>query len=44
MLPQIDDNVDGLVAKLDLSHARFSFLENDKVFYPNWCAPEGMDT
>ena len=35
---QIDDD---MTAKLDLCHTRFSFMENEKVFAPNWMAPEG---
>ena len=35
---QIDED---MTAKLDLCHARFSFMENELVFTPNWMAPEG---
>ena len=35
---QVDED---MTAKLDLSHTRFSFMENEKVFRPNWMAPEG---
>ena len=31
-----------MTAKLDLCHTRFSFMENELVFTPNWMAPEGM--
>ena len=36
--PQIDED---MTAKLDLCHTRFSFMENEKIFRPNWMAPEG---
>ena len=35
---QIDED---LTAKLDMAHTRFSFMDNEKVFRPNWVAPEG---
>ena len=35
---QIDDD---MTAKLDLCHTRFSFMENELVYTPNWMAPEG---
>lgn len=35
---QIDED---MTAKLDLCHARFSFMENELVYVPNWMAPEG---
>ena len=38
VLLQVDED---MTAKLDLSHTRFSFMENEKVFTPNWMAPEG---
>jgi len=29
-----------MTAKLDLAHTRFSFMDAQKVFRPNWMAPE----
>ena len=37
-LPQIDED---LTARINLCNARLSFMENDKVYRPNWHAPEG---
>lgn len=34
---QIDDDMS---AKLDMAHARFSFMDNQKLYRPNWMAPE----
>ena len=36
---QIDED---MTAKLDLCHTRFSFMENELVYVPNWMAPEGL--
>lgn len=33
---------DDLTAKLDLCHTRFSFMENENVYAPNWMAPEAL--
>ncbi len=30
-----------MTAKLDMAHTRFSFMDNEKVYRPNWVAPEG---
>lgn len=30
-----------MTAKLDMAHTRFSFMDNEKVYKPNWVAPEG---
>ena len=38
---QIDDD---MTAKLDLCHTRFSFMENELVYTPNWMAPERIYT
>ena len=36
---QVDED---MTAKLDLCHTRFSFMENELVYVPNWMAPEGL--
>lgn len=36
---QIDDDMS---AKLDMAHTRFSFMDSQKLFRPNWMAPECM--
>ena len=35
--------VDGdLTARIDLSRYRFSFVDANHIYYPQWCAPEGI--
>ncbi|XP_065883777.1 integrin-linked protein kinase-like [Dysidea avara] len=29
-----------MTARVDLAHCQFSFMEQKKIFRPNWCAPE----
>lgn len=31
---------DDMSAKLDMAHTRFSFMDSQKIFRPNWMAPE----
>jgi len=31
-----------MTAKLDMAHTRFSFMDNEKVYKPNWVAPEAL--
>lgn len=46
LIPRFDLNPhnimidEDMTAKLDMSQARFSFMENNVSYYPNWCAPE----
>lgn len=30
-----------MTARIDLAHCQFSFMEQKKIFRPNWCSPEG---
>lgn len=46
LIPRFDLNPhhvfidEDMTAKLDLAHARFSFMDNDKIYKPFWVAPE----
>ena len=31
-----------MTARIDLAHCTFSFMEQKKIFRPNWCSPEGI--
>ena len=48
LIPHLDVNShhifidEDLTARINLCNARFSFMENDKVYRPNWHAPEAL--